>query len=136
MSEQQPPDQSEPQPPKKSAGSTIRLIVMLLILAVLGGGMAYDFAVARPAQKEANETVKNLMDQNKKMADVHAALDKEPAETRKDEYHFFEKYEWRGGLLVTTHKFYVTYAMSKMIDGVEPTEPANWANAEVIETVE
>ena len=123
---QQPGEQPEEQSPQKNKASTIRTIVLVGFLVVLGAALAYDFAVARPAHKKSFDEVGDMVEEGKTMDDVHELIGKDPIETRSNKQDItIEKYSWRSGLLVTTHIFYVTYDR-KLLNRIEGVEPVYW----------
>ena len=105
------------QPPAAS-GSSPRLFVLLGILIVAIGALAYDYKIARPGAENGYAEVMKLAElrsQSKHGDDaigpsqVQAKLGKQPAHVEKTDRYMIETYNWRSGALVKAYFVKVVY---------------------------
>ncbi|GIW91219.1 MAG: hypothetical protein KatS3mg109_1651 [Pirellulaceae bacterium] len=99
-----------------SRATLIRQIVMVLILLVVAGAAVYDFQVARPAAKNAYDTVMKLADEHVRSskppltaADVQKALNRRPSYSEKGPNKYVEKYSWISGVPWRSYYIWVVY---------------------------
>ena len=115
-----------PQEPKESdaasGGSSpwfmIRMVVLLLIFGLALVGLLYDYCIARPGLKEADELVKGLLDgtvedPNKDNLvtdiEVQSLLGKEPSDTQVLGNAKKEVYRWISGLPTRKYELWCSY---------------------------
>lgn len=98
-------------PKKKSKGAQIRLAVLSVILVLAFGGLAYDFAVARPQSQAAFKRVGAMLaDESRTVTseDVQKEVGFAPKKEDKG-YYTLETYSWNRGLPFMTYRIYVVY---------------------------
>ena len=117
--------------PAGTKASPVRLVVLLAILALLVGALAFDWFVAKPgveaadlalkteAEKnnavgfdsklEGDEKQKKLADSLFDSADVQRILKKSPARTIKGDGYAIEVYRWWGYVPLSRHYMSVVY---------------------------
>ena len=112
---------SEPKTPNTPAeppkGSSKRLGILLVVLAVAIGAMGYDRYVARPAVEAAYAAIlaengKTYTTPGKTLTnkDVQKLIGKTPAKTLTDsDGNTVEIYQWRAGLPIRTHDLFAIY---------------------------
>lgn len=113
---------SSPQPgpvenPGKGKGSLIRQVVLIVVLLIFGGALAYDYLVARPAVEDAFEKVSKLEESNAGRDDVIEELGK-PSESIKKDGLITDEYRFRSGMIFRTYKVYVVYTGAGMIKSI------------------
>lgn len=124
---QSPPPQPGPaDQPGKSNASLIRQIVLVAILLIAGGALAYDYLVARPAAQETFEQADEFQESDTDRDEVIKKLG-EPSETYNKEGGItIDLYTFRSGLIFRTYKVYLVYTGTGRIDSVskdkEPSE--------------
>ena len=127
MSEVQPDagEQSKENVAAKTAKGTnpLRLVILLLIFGIALIGLLYDYSIARPAHKEAYETVDAMLadknpdpDSDGTVSDdkVQSELGRKPSKTELLSNGKIEIYSWRSGLPYRTYDVYVVYVGQKM----------------------
>src|SRR5438067_10641789 len=103
-----PPTGGQPVATTPPQGNSLRLMILLGLLALAIGAYAYDYFVALPGCKAADEKIQSFVDaQNKKGiqagnlvtdADVHKELGMQPTDVEKHEAdgYMVEYYRWWG----------------------------------------
>lgn len=111
----------QPGPPEKPTNRTATLVrqgVLIAILLIAGGALAYDYLVARPAAEKAFAKVDELYKSESTRDDVVKELG-EPSETTDvSEKRTVAQYNFRSGLIFRTYKVYVVYSDDGHIETV------------------
>jgi hypothetical protein len=119
---QQVPNQSSKQPAAKPDASQIRLIILLVVLVLGVIAVAYDFLLARPNSRKANDIVNALIDKRISAAagtapvtneEVQKELNRKPSRTNTTENYTEEIFSWRRGLLLLKYNLYVIYTKDR-----------------------
>ena len=110
-----------PHPAKET--SPLRLIVLLLVFGVALAGLLYDYTIARPAIKKADQTIQGLLEGSIKDPsgdgavtedEVQSLLGSKPSSVTQLENGKIEVYSWRSGLPYRTYDLYVVYSGQKL----------------------
>jgi hypothetical protein len=106
-----------PHPAKET--SPLRLIVLLSVFGVALVGLLYDYTIARPAIKKADNTIQGLLEGSIKDPsgdgavtedEVQSLLGSKPSRVTQLETGKIEVYSWRSGLPYRTYDLYVVYS--------------------------
>lgn len=104
--------------PAAQKGSSVRLVVLLIILAIALGGLLYDYMVARPALNKARATLEKALDGTTKDPDgdgafsideVHQLLGRDADILESIDGGKKETYLWRSGMPFRQYKLIVGY---------------------------
>ena len=118
MSDHSTPSPASSPPPAAPSESSARPFILLAILVVALGALAYDRLIARPAAEKGYQEVMKLSELRSMSArgedsigpaEVQAKLGKKPANTEQKDRYMIETYNWRGGALVKSHFVKVIY---------------------------
>jgi hypothetical protein len=113
-------DHSNPAPASgPKSGSPVRLIVLIGVLLLAVGGLAYDFYVAGPNSERAYEEIEKMSQAKNEMSisaggivksdDVIKVVGFSPTYTQKEKDYTIEWYCWWGKIpVLTTWKRYIT----------------------------
>lgn len=116
---QSPPPQPGPaDQPDKNNASLIRQLVLVAILLIAGGALAYDYLVARPAAQEAFEQVEKLQESDTDRDEVIKKLGEPSTTYNKEGAITIDLYRFRSGLIFRTYKVYVVYTGAGRIESV------------------
>jgi hypothetical protein len=104
----------------------IRQGALIAVLLIVGGALAYDYLVARPAAQAAFDKADELWKSRGQRKEVIEELG-EPSATFKKENDFsIDLYSFRSGVLFRTYKVYIVYAGTGLIESIskdkEPEE--------------
>ena len=111
---------SSPSPVQNA--SSARPFILLAILVVALGSLAYDRLVARPGAERGYQIVMNLAEQRSTSAhgadqigpkQVQDKLGKKPVSVETKDRYQIETYNWRGGALVKSYFVKVVYTHGK-----------------------
>jgi hypothetical protein len=112
------PSSSAP-PPAPAKTSPVRLIVLLGILAVAIGALAYDYKVAGPACEAAEKQIETFVDERNKKGvkegslvtaeDIRKEINKQPTKVENnDKYKYtVEYYSWWGVPVLNLRRHYI-----------------------------
>jgi len=116
---QSPPPQPGPaDQPGKNNASLIRQLILVAILLVAGGALAYDYLVARPSAQEAFEQVEKLQESDTDRDEVIKKLGEPSTTYNKEGAITIDLYSFRSGLIFRTYKVYIVYTGAGRIDSV------------------
>jgi hypothetical protein len=110
---------AEPKPTAAEGANPLRLIVLLLVFGIALAGLLYDYTVARPAIKKANQDVQGCFtgttpdpDEDGTFTDdeVQDILQRKPWKIENLENGKIEIYKWRSGLPFRPYKLWVVYS--------------------------
>ena len=105
-----------------SSASTIRLIVLLVVLVAMASALGWDQFVSRPGSQKAYDDVHAMITRQnlatglsgmKSEKDVQKLLGCTPSAVDEKDYYAIETYSWRRGLLFTTYDVNVLYHIKK-----------------------
>ncbi|TWT76646.1 hypothetical protein CA13_71430 [Planctomycetes bacterium CA13] len=110
-------DSTTTETPSAKQSSSRRLLLLLGVLALMCGALAFDYKVARPSVQNAHDAVADLnvmhnaVPQFNVMTNqmVEEIVGKPPADTFKDGNYTVEVYSWQSGLPFRTYKLYAVY---------------------------
>jgi hypothetical protein len=106
-------------PPAPAKTSPLRLIVLLAILAVAIGALAYDYKVAGPACEAAEKQIEKFVDERNKKgvkegslvtaADIRKEIGKQPTKIENSDEHKYtvEYYSWWGVPVLNLRRHYI-----------------------------
>jgi hypothetical protein len=106
-------------PPAPAKTSPLRLVVLLGILAVAIGALAYDYKVAGPACEAAEKKIEKFVDERNKLGvkegslvtaeDIRKEIGKQPTKIEKNEEYKYtvEYYSWWGVPLLNLRRHYI-----------------------------
>lgn len=100
--------------PSKSGGyhQRMRLIVLGLVLAVGGLAAAFDYGVARPNVRQADQDIATRAGQSPpeiRSDEIRQIVGRQPSRIFQDQSNRVEVFSWVSGLPFRTHDLYVTF---------------------------
>lgn len=118
---------AEPTSGKPEGNRTATLIrqgVLIVILLIVGGALAYDYLVARPAMNTAYEKAGELEDSGAFREDVLKELGEPSVTIKKEGGISIDQYNFRSGAIFRTYKVYLVYSdRGLLIDSTRDKEP-------------
>jgi hypothetical protein len=109
----------------------IRQGVLIAILLIVGGALAYDYLVARPAKDTAYEKAGELEDSGAFREDVLKELGEPSVTIKKQGGISIDQYNFRSGAIFRTYKVYLVYSdIGRLLDSTRDKEPEEMSLAD------
>lgn len=112
------PVEAKPAPKPSGPQSKIRMAVLLSVLGVALVGLLYDYCIARPSHRRADQLLGSLLageqDPNGDGiitdSEVHSLLGREPSDTQQLANGKIETYRWVSGMPTRKYQLWVAYS--------------------------